>query len=219
MYLYIGQLKNKIPHGYGTYIKGDSNIRQISTAEAIQNSITIYSGEWIDGVSVGKATIYNCENKYYYYGQIFVNHLYLWWQHGEGEEHIDDEVTYKGQFKKGWRDGYGEVFRENYHYIGEMKNSQEDGRGVCYVGQNIRLEGTFRDGMPHGICKLYSHDILKAYFQSYNGVEHGYCIDYYDDGSIKFQGYYTFGKRDGLGVSYTRSGVDRGGFWVNDILQ
>ena len=78
-------------------------------------------------------------------------------------------------------------------------------------------EGTFERGKLNGYGIVWKN--LKKYLEGNwkNGVLHGVATEYYQDGTIKYNGHYLNNKRNGYGVSYHPNGnYEYDGMWQND---
>ena len=135
-----------------------------------------------------------------------------------------DGQSYKGQYKNGtfdgwgnykvpgsheligiWKEGFitsGEMkFEDGRHYVGEFKNSKHHGNGTMNYSGNKEYEGQWKDGDVHGKGKL---TYLKNYEQQEkgtiyegtfkNGNQHGEFIITFPDGDI-LESTYVNGQR------------------------
>ena len=108
---YVGEFKNFIPHGYGTFIwkNGDK-----------------YYGEWKNGKSEGNGTkIWRNGRKYM--GKFKEDKL-----HGKGTLFYPDGKKFEGEFINGKRHGTGTfTYADGTAYIGKFVSGKEVGIGEC----------------------------------------------------------------------------------------
>lgn len=85
---------------------------------------------------------------------------------------LDSGAYYKGPLKFGKMHGKGKVFLQNVDltdrseeqekpylmYQGEFENNRVSGQGTLFFSGGERFEGTFRDGLAHGIGKYFIGD-------------------------------------------------------------
>ncbi|MFT5723829.1 MAG: hypothetical protein ACI9JN_000946 [Bacteroidia bacterium] len=129
-----------------------------------------YTGEWESGIPHGTGTFSDTSGMAYSGG---FKLGYLW---GEGVLNIPKNVLYEGHFVLGRRMGFGNAtfsngtryegqwyrdlmhgqghfwFSPKYHYKGAFSNNQFNGIGKL-VSPEGYVEGTFKNGRPHGFCK------------------------------------------------------------------
>jgi len=120
---YVGEFKNYIPHGYGTFVwaNGDK-----------------YYGEWKNGQSDGNGTkIWNNGRKYL--GKFKEDKL-----HGKGTLFYPDGKKYEGEFLNGKRHGKGTfTYSDGSAYIGNFISGKEHGVGDCISpdGSSVKCKG------------------------------------------------------------------------------
>ena len=120
---YVGEFKNYIPHGYGTFVwaNGDK-----------------YYGEWKNGQSDGNGTkIWNNGRKYL--GKFKEDKL-----HGRGTLFYPDGKKYEGEFLNGKRHGKGTfTYSDGSAYIGNFISGKEHGVGDCISpdGSSVKCKG------------------------------------------------------------------------------
>ena len=130
---YIGQLVNGMREGKGIYI--DSN------------KIVIYDGDWEKDMTHGQGKIL-VDTDIVYIGQ-FVNGV----KTGKGMicSLNEDNIFYKGHFKEGEKDGYGEEnFKDGSVYKGEYLKGKRNGKGKYYLLDGGYYEGEFRQDKLEG---------------------------------------------------------------------
>ena len=97
------------------------------------------------------STFLNKKEKYGNYIGPIINSLKCDLYYGEQE---NDKFKYKGEFKKGKREGYGECYYKNgEYYQGEWINDKRHGKGRLYY-KNEKYEGNFING--NYICDKYN---------------------------------------------------------------
>ena len=120
---YVGDFKNYLPHGYGTFVwtNGDK-----------------YYGQWNNGKTHGNGTkIWKNGTKYL--GQ-FKNDVI----HGEGTLFYPDGKKYAGEFQNGKRHGEGTfTYPDGTAYIGSFVAGKEQGVGDCITadGKSVKCKG------------------------------------------------------------------------------
>ncbi len=129
-----------------------------------------YKGDWESGIPNGVGTFSDST------GMAYTGGFRLGFLWGQGVLSVPKGVLYQGDFVLGRRTGYGNAtfsngtryegqwyrdlmhgdghfwFSEKYHYNGEFRNNQFNGKGKL-VSPEGYVEGSFRNGKPHGFCK------------------------------------------------------------------
>lgn len=176
--IYEGDLKNGIKDGDGniTYKDGSK-----------------YDGEWKDGY-------------YHGYGVWFMKNYDRWeldkmhkkrrgpvfpYRSCCGRYSSDYKLKYEGNFKEGFRHGYGKmIYKNGCKYEGEWENDRENGHGVFTWSQGSTYEGNCRS--------TYEGECI-------NGVRHGHGVYICANGD-KYDGEWKDDKRHGYGCyAYTRT--------------
>ena len=120
---YVGEFKNFIPHGYGTFVWANGDR---------------YYGEWKNGQSDGNGTkIWNNGRKYL--GKFKEDKL-----HGRGTLFYPDGKKYEGEFLNGKRHGKGTfTYSDGSAYIGNFISGKEHGVGDCISpdGSSVKCKG------------------------------------------------------------------------------
>lgn len=233
---YVGQWKNGLRHGQGTWIGSDG---------------TKYIGEWKDDSPYGKGkfiypdgssfegTVKNWEYVDGYGTQVGTNFKYVGWFkngkfEGQGEETMADGTYWMGVFKN------GQLYNGTCRILGVLCtiNSKDekvelDGKMVngTFVGKRYYSFGVyegevangftteFDHGAPHGkgILKYGVDGGLAIYKgQFYNGSPEGEGEILYPDGSV-FKGTFKKWKKEGRGIlSDKRGKVIQKGIWHED---
>ena len=82
------------------------------------------------------------------------------------------------------------------------------------INNKLIFEGKYLNGERNGKGREYDLDILAFQGKYINGQKNGRGIEFYDDGAIKFEGYYLNGKRWNGNIydkiSYTVSQIKEG---------
>jgi hypothetical protein len=51
------------------------------------------------------------------------------------------------------------VYRaDGVKYVGKFARNQPNGSGILFLIDGQRIEGTFKDGHPHGLCTQYGRN-------------------------------------------------------------
>lgn len=109
---YVGEFKNDVPHGQGTFSYADGSI---------------YFGEWKDGKNYGNG-IKTWKDGKKYVGQFKNDKL-----HGEGTFSYPDGSEYIGEYKDGKKHGRGTIkYSDGTSYIGQFIDGLEHGEGKCF---------------------------------------------------------------------------------------
>lgn len=118
-------------------------------------------------------------------------------RHGKGKARLPNGDVYEGQYKHGYRNGYGKyVFRKfkgksrNACYMGHYENNKKNGQGTFLYPDGAKYEGSWRDDLRHG-------------FGSY----------FYTNGDL-YRGEWEYDRRHGQGTyTYAASGMSYEGQW------
>ena len=71
----------------------------------------------------------------------------------------------------------------------------------------LKEDGNFRNGHPHGSFKYYTKSGMLYREKNYlDGKEHGILKEYWDNGQLKSEVHYSHGKKQGISKFYLRSG-------------
>ena len=135
--------------------------------------------------------------------------------HGNGVLYSKGEMVYSGGWFKGLRHGFGhQVYANGAEYIGEWHYGVRTGEGKYIVNDVMMFTGEFELKPIKG--KLFANASRTAGDVRYGGevttevgddghmviLEHGRGIEFRDDGSIAYDGEFTFGKRCGVGREF-----------------
>ena len=120
---------------------------------------------------------------------------------------------YVGDFIDSKRDGYGELYTNKIHYIGEFKDDKLNGKGIIeFLKEGHVYEGEFKNNEINGkgIFKWKNGDVYQG--EMTNGKMNGHGIYKYSDGQI-YDGEYVNGLREGRGkIIYSNKIVYEGEF-------
>jgi len=121
---YVGEVKNREPHGRGTLSMGES--------------IT-YVGDWRDGhIIYGTHTMED--------GDIYSGAFKEGYYEGAGKYTYPDGTTYVGQFEKDQFYGQGTyTYDDGRVYVGTFKANMFEGEGVLSLVDGSKLIGEFKD--------------------------------------------------------------------------
>lgn len=127
---YVGNWKNGLKHGHGTYIYGSqSNL-----------SGEKYVGAWAHGLKEGQG-VYT--DKLGVYQGEFKNDL----RNGQGTYTWKKGDKYVGEWRDGVQEGQGTLTFENGdQYVGEFKNNRFDGHGVLTQSNGKVKDGNWSEG-------------------------------------------------------------------------
>ena len=131
----------------------------------IENSEITYIGEVKSNQPHGKGIIYYKAAHKIIMGE-FVNGSI----EGQGELYFNKGDSYVGEFKGDKKEGRG-VYRwtDTNIYEGEFKGSKRNGRGVFWWGDGSRYEGYFKDGVQCGFGRLFRSNDTVEYEGSWSG--------------------------------------------------
>ncbi|KAA6397442.1 MAG: putative radial spoke head 1 [Streblomastix strix] len=94
---------------------------------------------------------------------------------GQGENHFPNGDIFKGEYKKGVRNGKGEYAWKDpiAKYIGIYENHKKEGYGVMTYPDGSQYDGNFHDGKRHG-DGTYTYPNGDTYVGEWaNGKKHG----------------------------------------------
>ncbi len=193
--IFVGELDNGKPEGYGTQYDSDGNI--------------LYEGNFSSGKYNGEGKMYNSDGVVIYDGE-FENNKYS----GSGKLYSDiGRVTYVGEFSVGQKSGKGidyDTKTQLRTYYGEFENGVRQGNGIVYEedGETILYDGELSSGLYNGTGKLYSDGNLLYSGEFVNGLYDGEGNLYdLDTGALLYSGEFKEGLYDGTGKLYNSSGV------------
>ena len=105
----------------------------------------------------------------------------------------DDYSLYIGDFKKSVKHGYGELFTDDFHYVGNFNNDKLDGRGRIEIYGKGIYEGNFNKEQinGYGVFKYCNGDYYEGEMK--NGEMDGYGILKCANGN-SHEGYFKEGR-------------------------
>ena len=135
------------------------------------NSVEIFSDDWILDIVKGKGTITSKNKVFNYSGgietffQIRRPYCLVFFPHGRGVLLNNNGIeTYVGHFKQGTKEGRGIEYYDNgtRKYSGDFLEDRYHGEGKLY-GQNgvIEYNGDFSFGLKHGYGLIYHNGSLE----------------------------------------------------------
>jgi len=104
-----------------------------------------YEGEMLNGKKHGKGILRNPKKEYYYEGEF--KDGYRW---GYGTEFVGKGASYKGEFVRNLKEGEGNLVTSEYKYEGSFKKNKFHGYGKCVWKDKRQYEGQWEAGYRHG---------------------------------------------------------------------
>lgn len=201
--MYEGFLKNNLKDGYGTLF--------------FTNGLKIYQGLFKKNLKDDFGTEYNVMGNIVYKGK-WKNNLY----HGRGSLYSSGKLRYMGNFSEGEFCSYGYLFYLNgkLKYKGYFLKNKYNKYGYEYTEDGSKLyEGKYKDGKFHGDGKLYFGNNIRQCGNFKNGRLHGFGMEYYYPGTLKYNGIYKNGLYHGKGIYYYYNGnIKYSGYFKNKLF-
>jgi putative phage-type endonuclease len=188
---YLGDIKNNIRDGEGTYIWPDGKK---------------YIGSWSRGMQEGNGVLIELN------GDVYIGNFSNGKKHGFGRLNFSSGITYIGDWSQDFRHGKGKtIFHDGSFFEGEYKNDVIDGYGLEMDG-SINYEGEYKNGFKEGYGKLRINEgrIYEGNFKKDKFEGKGYCK--WPDGS-SFKGEWNLGEPDGVGLFTSAFGAAYEGLW------
>ena len=91
------------------------------------------------------------------------------------------------------------------YYTGSYKNKKFHGEGKMFTDDGGYYQGPFENGV-NGSFELHTERGITRRDVFVNGLKHGECIEYYDNGKIKSRCQYIDGKRSGPAFEFAGDG-------------
>lgn len=136
---YEGQFIDDVREGWGSY----------TWAEGCK-----YAGEWKNAEMDGRG------DRTYENGDRFVGDFAHNQAHGKGIKYFADGGRYEGEMSHDSLNGCGTYTwecRDEYH--GQFRNDRPNGRGIMVVvSDGCTYDGTWHDGLQHGLCIVEEED-------------------------------------------------------------
>jgi hypothetical protein len=201
---YRGELKDNRPNGRGMlYVE-----KNISGTSYI---VPLSGGEFKDGVLEGYGRFYKYLDKDID-ESVTAMHSEAQKRHQNITEDFViqcmDWLAYEGQVKRGSAEGQGIA----YQYVSKLTaalHQKED-----HVGDLQIAIGTFKDGVPEGLGKLYAGGVLLFHGNLSKNEMNGKGTLYYPNGQIRYKGNFLHNQYDGQGILYKEDGsVEYEGKW------
>lgn len=181
----------------------------------------------------------NSLNKYNGRGFIFQNgklHCYSHFVNGKKDgttvEYMENNISFRGMYKDGKRNGYGELFEKNENgeyrivFEGNFEDNKYSGMGKFFPDDELCYVGNFEKNKLHGEnVKIYNIKTGNCIFQgtfNMNKIEgFGKYFMYNDDNVLcsQYEGNYLNSKWDGKGVLKTMDTIYEGEFKKGELLR
>jgi len=126
----------------------------------------------------------------------------------------EENINYKGYWKKGLLDGIGIQYNETFIYEGYFKEGKKNGKGIqIYKKENEKYEGEWKDGNYEGYGIYYYSNGNKYIGQWKNNIKEGFGELIWANGK-KFIGYFKNDNRDGFGIYLNEKNNISLCFWI-----
>lgn len=222
---YTGEVKNGIPHGYGTMVYTDG---------------ARYEGDWKDGLRDGQGTYLYTDN-----GVDYGKYVGNWKNNKKNGQGIlttsssSSTSEYIGEWKDDKKDGQGTITYSdslgNSEYVGEWKDGLRNGQGtdIAYLkGGQRKYVGEWKNGKYHGIGTLSQNSVTlsSGYFISGTFVSKNIeGVSFPEDSVVtayeggKYIGQISYDKSyeqipDGYGTLIYENGDKYEGQWSNGLI-
>ena len=202
---YVGEFKDGLPHGQGTFIGVNGNK---------------YVGEHKNGKMNGQGTFTWASGKFAgnkYAGEFKDNE-----RHGQGTYTYANGEKYVGEWKDGEPNGQGtHTFTNGDKYVGEYKDGKWHGQGTYtwasgeFAGD--KYVGEHKDGYRHGLGTYTLSNGDKYVGGWKDGKEHGQGTYTWASGS-KYVGEHKDGEEHGQGIFTRTDGTIKKGIWEKGKL-
>ena len=125
-------------------------------------------------------------------------------RHGKGKARLPNGDLYEGEYKNGYRNGYGKyVFRKlkgksrNACYMGHYENNKKNGQGTFLYPDGAKYEGSWKDDLRHGFGSYYytNGDLYRGEWE--HDRRHGQGSYTYAASGMSYEGQWFEGKRSG----------------------
>lgn len=121
---------------------------------------------------------------------------------------------YVGTFKRGCRDGEGQMYYANGVYDGNWKHNKRCGQGIMWFNDGALYLGEWRDDKFHG------HGVLVQGMDEIYWDWFCFIKSHFPVNGNRFEGSFVDGKKNGEGIFYHKSsGQVQKGVWVDDVCQ
>lgn len=219
--LYYDQAKNQ-PYFQGKLVEG---VAQGSGKAFDENGLTVYAGNYLDGLYQGKGQLYKngalvydgyfADGAYHGAGSLYDENGLLYRGEfsggeysGSGVLYANGEAAYEGMFARGRFNGQGTLYEAGgVVYTGDFVAGLKQGQGMEYLDGNIRYKGGFANDLYDGEGFLYGKGGALVYKGGFaEGLRSGQGIAYYDSGVIQYNGGFAGGLYEGDGTLYQEDG-------------
>jgi len=176
----------------------------------------MYEGQWKDGVRHGRGKlIWNKGGEWV--GEFRDDKRWT----GDGKYYYTDCV-YIGQWKDGVRHGRGKlIWNEGGEWVGEFRDDKRWSGSGKYIFTDAVYIGQWKDGKRHGQGRMiwnkggeFSGEFREDEYWSGKGVVYEKASDGF---SIRYEGEYKFGKRNGYGKCVYKDSVYEGQ-WLGGVF-
>jgi hypothetical protein len=205
----------KMNYTDGSYYEGefrDSKREGVGTSTYKDKSQ--YIGEWKGDLRVGHGAYVSADKAWTFDGE-WVNNF----RNGPGKlSYADGSYTYEGPFKNDLREGQGTAtFGDGRVFRGVFVANEQVGPGTLTFPDGRKVVGDFKDHRPNGQA-IETGPVATFDGTWANGVLEGKAVVTYATGE-RFEGVFTAGKRNGLGIDTRTDGSKEECRWVNDVRQ
>lgn len=203
-YLYIGELKDNKPSGFGAiWVKVNDY------------EILLYCGNFTKGRYDGTGIEFEeCTESRVSAAYPIMNGGIF---EANDEKDYLETIRYIGDFKDGERDGKGvEIeYPDLENYISRLYLSQMTSISDSSLFDPTISVGEFENGKFDGDFDIYSEGVLVYKGEMHNNAVNGYGTLYYTEtGKVKYEGNWKDGKFDGYGTLYDEDGeIEYKGEW------
>lgn len=194
--IYDGEMKNKLPHGYGKMIYFDGSI---------------YIGNWREGAQHGQGRML------YATGDTYEGNWENDAPHGQGIAKFVNGNIYEGESYHGITQGYGKMsFANGDIYEGEWVDEEPHGQGTMLYADGNTYEGMWEhNNMVNGHIISYNGNEYEG--DVLGGLPHGYGKLIFADTNDVYEGDFMEGVRHGWGIMSHSDGSRYEGEWENDV--
>lgn len=217
---YDGEWKNNMKNGEGIYksknfeYKGTFKNNEFDGLGRLIYLDSSYEGEWKMGKRDGKGTQFYTNSVYYTGSWVQDEH------DGYGELYVTNEnIFYKGYFKKNLQNGEGKYKCKEYEYDGNWENGWMNGKGVIRFSNGDRYEGEFVENQIFGKGIYYFANGNTYEGEFIDNQMNGLGIFTFKNGNF-YQGTFQDGKFKGDGTFYCKDSQGRitslTAFWNGD---
>ena len=211
--VYIGGMRDNAYHGRGMLFDDYTGTVR-------------YVGAFVNGRAQGFGSAYAPSGKLEYTGYWLDNR-----SHGAGtsfeyDEHLSSFMNFRGDFSRGFRHGFGTLFRRDgsTSYAGQWTRGEASGWGIAYAQGNENTReiyvGQWLCGDRHGEgVEIDAFGAIAYHGEWRHGSRCGFGTSW-QDGTVAYIGQWKTGSRHGDGSSYHSSGrCAYVGQWKSNLRQ